>query len=99
MPQHNQQNLRFILIFQRRFEILLGKFRVFSEPPHDGLVMGGAGFAFHEVPILILVIFEVVQRPLDVRRLFSFIPGAKKQYTNSLEHRVIDPIAWPPIDP
>src|SRR3981189_1404294 len=35
MPQRNQQNLGFILIFQRRFEILGGKLRVFPQPPDD----------------------------------------------------------------
>ena|SRR6266566_2537665 len=49
MPQ-SKQNPRFILIFQRSFEILCGKVWVFSEPPNEGLVMGDAAFTFHEAP-------------------------------------------------
>src|SRR6266852_5589572 len=56
MPQSNQKNPGFILIFQCGFEILGGKGRVFPEPPNDGLVMGRTGFALHEVRVLPIVV-------------------------------------------
>jgi len=52
MAQSKQKNPGFILIFQRRSEILGGKARIFPEPPNDGLVMGDTGLTFHEVPVL-----------------------------------------------
>ena len=46
-----------------------------------------------------LVVLEVRECPVNVRRLFSFVATAEKQYTNSAEHRVIDPVAGSPSDP
>jgi len=39
MSQSNEKNPGFILIFQRRLEILGRKLRIFSESPNDSLVM------------------------------------------------------------
>src|SRR3970282_1904812 len=45
------------------------------------------------------VVLEVFECPVNVGGLFSFVAAAEKQYANSPEHRVIDPVAGPPINP
>src|SRR5712692_4051822 len=45
------------------------------------------------------IVLEVIECPVNVGRLFSFVAAAEEQYANSAEHRVIDPVAGPPINP
>lgn len=99
VAQGNEQNAGLVFIFQCRFEVLGGKIRVLPEPSNDGLVVRDAGFAFHEVPVLIFVIFEVFQRPFSVCGLFSFVAATEKQHTVPADHPVIDTVALSPIDP
>ena len=54
VAQGDEQNAGFVLIFQRRFEVLGGKIRVLSEPAEYGLVVGDAGFTFREASLLSL---------------------------------------------
>ena len=70
LAQGNEQNAGLVFIFQCSFEVLSGKIRVLSEPPNYGLVVRNAGFAFHEVPVLIFVI--------NVCGLPSFVAAAEK---------------------
>ncbi len=46
-----------------------------------------------------LVVLQVIERPGDVGGLFSFVTAAKQQHANPAEHRVIDPVPGPPLNP
>jgi len=54
VAQGHEQDARLVFIFQRSFEVLGSKIRVLAEPSNNDLVVGNAGFAFHEVPLLSL---------------------------------------------
>lgn len=48
VPQGNQQNARFVFIFQGSSQVLGRKIRILAEASNDGLVMGNSGCALHE---------------------------------------------------
>jgi hypothetical protein len=43
------------------------------------------------------VVLEEAYCPVNISRLFPFVAAAEKQYTNPVEHRVVDSIAGSPI--
>jgi len=42
---------------------------------------------------------EAFNRPIYVGRLFAFIAAAQEQDAGSAQHRVVDSISRPPVDP
>jgi|SRR5664279_2477697 hypothetical protein len=42
---------------------------------------------------------EASNRPIYVGRLFAFIAAAQEQHAGPAQHRVVDPISGPPVDP
>jgi hypothetical protein len=54
VAQGNQQNAGLVFIFQCCFQVLGGEIGVLPEASNYGLIVGDAGFTFHEVSLLSL---------------------------------------------